>query len=113
MDRSHQVPLSDEAIAILKEVRRLYGENGPERHSVVFVGERDGGECGTINKTLKQINRDVTVHGMRSTFRDRCGDCTSFPREIAEAGLAHIVHGVEGDYRRSTALEKRHELMAQ
>jgi integrase len=112
MDRDHQVPLSDEAMAILREVRRLYGENGPERHHAVFVGERDGGFCATINKVLKAINPEVTVHGMRSTFRDWCGDCTSFPREIAEAALAHIVKGVEGDYRRSSALEKRRELMA-
>jgi integrase len=112
MNSDHEVPLSDAAIEILREVRGLYGEQGPEKHSVVFVGERDGGYCGTINKILRGLAPDVTVHGMRSTFRDWCGDETSFPREIAEAALAHIVKGVEGDYRRGSALAKRRELMA-
>ena len=30
---------------------------------------------------------DITVHGFRSTFRDWCGDATSFPREVAEAAV--------------------------
>jgi integrase len=112
MDRDHQVPLSDACIEILREVRKLYGD-APESHNLVFPGARGISACATINNTLKAIHPDVTVHGMRSSFRDWCGDCTSFPREIAEAALAHIVGGVEGDYRRGTALAKRRELMAQ
>ena len=54
----------------------------------------------------------VTVHGFRSAFRDWCGDATDFPREIAEAALAHQVgNEVEQAYRRSDALEKRRTLM--
>src|SRR5262245_65926523 len=57
--------------------------------------------------------KNACQHGMRSTFRDWCGDCTSFPREIAEAALAHKVGGdVERAYRRSDALNRRRELMA-
>jgi integrase len=57
-------------------------------------------------------NTPATTHGMRSTFRDWCGDMTDFPRELAETALAHVVGSeVEAAYRRSTALEKRRELM--
>ena len=53
-----------------------------------------------------------TVHGFRSAFRDWAGDCTNFPREIAEAALAHRVgDAVERAYRRSDALERRRSLM--
>ena len=53
-----------------------------------------------------------TVHGFRSAFRDWAGDCTNFPREIAEAALAHRVgDAVERAYRRSDALEHRRSLM--
>jgi integrase len=53
-----------------------------------------------------------TAHGFRSAFRDWAGDCTSFPREIAEAALAHKVgDSVELAYRRGDALEKRRTLM--
>lgn len=54
----------------------------------------------------------ATTHGFRSTFRDWCGDCTHFPREVAEAALAHVVGSeVEAAYRRGTGLAKRRELM--
>jgi integrase len=53
-----------------------------------------------------------TTHGMRSSFRDWCGDETHFPREIAEAALAHTIsNDVEAAYRRGSALAKRRELM--
>ena len=58
------------------------------------------------------VKVDVTTHGFRSSFRDWCGEETSFPREIAEAALAHVVGDeTERAYRRGTALEKRRRLM--
>jgi integrase len=54
----------------------------------------------------------VTVHGFRSSFRDWAGNETHFPRELAEAALAHVVGDkAEQAYRRSDALEKRRALM--
>src|SRR3712207_7085240 len=54
--------------------------------------------------------RSATVHGFRSSFRDWAGECTSFPREIAEAALAHVVGDeTERAYRRGDALEKRRD----
>jgi integrase len=53
-----------------------------------------------------------TVHGFRSAFRDWAGDETSFPRELAEAALAHRVGDeTERAYRRSDALDRRRKLM--
>ena len=52
------------------------------------------------------------MHGFRSSFRDWVGDCTEFPREIAEAALAHAVgDAAEQAYRRGSALNKRRALM--
>jgi integrase len=57
---------------------------------------------------------DATVHGFRSAFRDWCGEETHFPREIAEAALAHAVgNAAEQAYRRGDALEKRRALMSE
>jgi integrase len=53
----------------------------------------------------------ATTHGMRSTFRDWCGNDTDFSRELAEEALAHTLGAVEGAYRREMALVKRRELM--
>ena len=52
------------------------------------------------------------MHGFRSSFRDWAGNETHFPRELAEAALAHVVGDkAEQAYRRSDALEKRRALM--
>ncbi|TGP59121.1 integrase, partial [Mesorhizobium sp. M2D.F.Ca.ET.225.01.1.1] len=54
----------------------------------------------------------TTVHGFRSSFRDWAGDATNFPRELAEAALAHVVGDkAEQAYRRGTALERRRKLI--
>jgi integrase len=68
----------------------------------------------SLSKCIRRhSNESATTHGMRSTFRDWCGDCTDFPREVAEAALAHVVgNNVEAAYRRGDALDKRRALMA-
>ena len=46
----------------------------------------------TMMETLRRMERgDLTVHGLRSTFRDWAAEQTNFPREVAEAALAHVV----------------------
>jgi integrase len=67
-----------------------------------------------MEMVLRRMKLDcVTVHGFRSAFRDWAGNETSFPREIAEAALAHVIGDkAEQAYRRGDALEKRRALMA-
>jgi integrase len=66
-----------------------------------------------LEMLLRRMGQEaITVHGFRSSFRDWAGEATSFPREIAEAALAHTVGDqTERAYRRGDALEKRRELM--
>jgi integrase len=90
--KAHAVPLTTAALACLPftPVSDVTVANVIRRHSAT----------------------PATCHGMRSTFRDWCGDKTNFPREVAEAALAHAIgNEVEASYRRGTALEKRRELM--
>jgi integrase len=62
---------------------------------------------------LRRMNRrDITVHGFRSSFRDWAAEQTNFPREVAEAALAHAVGDkVEAAYRRSDLFDKRRQMM--
>jgi integrase len=103
---AHRVPLSPRAIEILEHL-------GQARTSpFVFPGRRSG--VPISNTALIELlgNAGPTVHGFRSAFRDWCGDQTSFPRELAEAALAHRTgDAVELAYRRSDALERRRSLM--
>jgi integrase len=77
---------------------------------VVFPGARAGKPLSdrSLFKTLPRMGRDdLTTHGFRSTFRDWCGDHTEFPREVAEAALAHAIgDSTEAAYRRSDALQR-------
>jgi integrase len=110
----HRVPLPDRAIQILREMAELkVGE-------YVFPGERKDAEGKqrplsqmALAMALRRLDDGkYTAHGFRSSFRDWCGDATDFPRELAEAALAHKVgNEVELAYRRSDALDKRRGLM--
>lgn len=108
--REHVVPLSDAAIAILENARKL--GDGVQ----VFPG-RSGGvlsDQAVMNLLARSVDDGVeaTTHGMRSAFRDWCGDRTTFPRELAEQALAHAIgDATEAAYRRSDAIEKRRLLM--
>jgi integrase len=101
---AHRVPLSSHAIEILEHLGQA--RTGP----FVFPSRRSGQPIS--NTGLELLAKPATVHGFRSSFRDWCGDQTSFPRELAEAALAHrIGDAVELAYRRSDALQRRRELM--
>jgi integrase len=81
---------------------------------LVFPGQRPGRPLSgmAMEMLLRRMKQNVTVHGFRSSFRDWCGERTSFPREVAEAALGHVVGDeVERAYRRGDALEKRWKLM--
>ena len=62
---------------------------------------------------LRRMSRgDLTVHGFRSSFRDWAAERTSFPSEVAEMALAHVVgNKVEAAYRRGDLFDKRRRLM--
>lgn len=54
----------------------------------------------------------ITTHGFRSTFKDWAAECTSFPNELSEMALAHVISNqTEAAYRRGDMLERRRKLM--
>jgi len=106
--REHRVPLSDRALAILQQMAKA------RINEFVFPGIRKGRPMSnmTMDKVMRDMAPDFTVHGFRSSFRDWCAEETSTPREIAEAALSHAVGDqTERAYRRGDALEKRRTLM--
>lgn len=108
--REHRVPLAPQAVEILSELARL----GTERDAYVFPGQKEGRPLSVMamEMILRRMKINYTVHGFRSAFRDWAGEETAFPREIAEAALAHVVGDeTERAYRRGDALEKRRKLM--
>lgn len=110
MKREHVIPLTEPALIVLRAMAVF----GSDADAPVFPS-RNGKPLS--NMSMEMLLRrmgcdDYTVHGFRSSFRDWAGDHTKFPREIAEAALAHLIgNAVERAYRRGTALAKRRELM--
>lgn len=125
MKREHRVPLTAEAVALLKALPKIAG------NSLLFPGARSGqlsdmalsmlmrrmhtsaveaGGKGYLDRVSK---RPTVPHGLRSTFRDWVAERTQFPGEMAEVALAHrISSAVEAAYRRGDMVEKRRALMA-
>lgn len=107
--REHQVPLSKNAIEILRAIREIQSQR------LVFPSSKAGRPLSdmTLSAVLRRMGLPgITVHGFRSTFRDWVGDQTNFPSEVAEAALAHTIRDkTEAAYRRGTAIEKRRKLM--
>ena len=104
-DREHRVPLSANAVRLLATL--------PTRTGSVFVAPK-GGQLSdmALSQLVKRMGAEAVPHGFRSTFRDWAADHTDYPREVAEAALAHqIENRVEAAYRRSDLLEKRREMM--
>lgn len=108
--RQHRVPLSAGALRVLERARGLH------KGDVVFPSRFDRPlSAGAMMALLKRMNRgDLTVHGFRATFRTWAAERTIFPREVAEAALAHVVgDDTERAYQRGDLFEKRRTLMAE
>jgi integrase len=107
--KEHKVPLCDRAIELLRALDREGDDDG-----YVFIGTRPGMGLSNMAMTtvLRRMRRaDITVHGMRSTFRDWAAEQTNFPREVAEMALAHAIGDkVEAAYRRGELMKKRRAL---
>jgi integrase len=105
-EREHRVPLARAAVAVLGAL--------PRRSEFVFPGRGKSLSRRALISALHGMGRtDLTVHGFRSTFRDWVAERTNYPREVAEAALAHAIESkVEAAYRRGDLFDKRARLMA-
>lgn len=119
----HRVPLSAPALEILTVLKPLV--EGPA--TLVFPGrvgsqstdplvKAKAGQLSDValSKALHAAagTTEVTVHGLRSTFRDWVSEATDYPGEVAEMALAHVIGSkVEAAYRRGDLFEKRRTMM--
>lgn len=109
MKRPHRVPLSPRAVTILAQAKALDDGSG-----LVFPGTKTGRALSdmTLSKLVKEQGFAADVHGFRTSFRTWAQERTSYPREVAEAALAHLTgDSVERAYARSDVFEKRRRMM--
>jgi integrase len=107
--KPHRVPLSVRALVIIEGLAEtLQGD-------FLFPGGRAGKPLSSMAMAM-QLRRmkveGVTVHGFRSAFRDWAAETTSFPHEVCEMALAHVIgNKAEAAYRRGDMFDRRRKLM--
>ena len=97
-DRPFRVPLSRQAVKLL----------GKPGKGLVFKLVSNA-----MLNAAKTVEPRATVHGLRSSFRDWCGE-NGHERELAEMSLGHKWgNAVERAYARSDLLERRRKVLEQ
>lgn len=121
-EKEHRIPLSSAVLALLNALPHV----GPN----VFVGVRErpittaasekvlktmhAADCGAggVGYMDPKEKRPAVPHGFRSTFRDWAAECTTHPREVIEAAMAHrLKDASEAAYQRGDLLRRRALLM--
>jgi len=114
MKRPHIVPLSRQAVEVLKAVHKFTRDG-----VYVFPGTRGNDRPisdMTINAALQRMGydtkKDITAHGFRAMARTILHERLKFPPEVIEHQLAHAVPGSLGEaYNRTKFIEERKEMM--
>lgn len=110
--KEHRIPLSSQAVAMLRELHHLTGER-----EYLFPAQRGAkAKCFTDMGLLKAIRvvagHDlVDAHGFRATFRTHAEESGKWPFEVMEAALAHSKKtAVVAAYARATHYAERGRL---
>jgi integrase len=106
--REHRVPLSTQAIALLKALPSF------KAGGLLFPGSKPATKLSdmALAAVMRRMEMNAVPHGLRSSFRDWVGEATVYPNEVAEMALAHAVgNAVEAAYRRGDLFEKRRSMM--
>ena len=114
MDRDHIVPLSRQAIEVLKRVEPITG-----RLIYVFPNERSRTRAMSDNgirsalRTLGYTNEEMTPHGFRAMARTLLDEELRFRPDWIEQPLAHRVSDPRGRAYNSTAFFEERSTMMQ
>ena len=106
--RPHRVPLSAQAVTLLKSLPRLEGTD------LVFPGRDAEKPLSDMSLTavMRRMGLTAVPHGFRSTFTDWVAERTAYPSEVREMALAHAIgNDTEAAYRRGDLFDKRRNLM--
>ena len=107
--REHRVPLSARAKAVLKQAKAAQSNSS----DLVFPSTKNTPLSDMVfTQLLRRLGAPYTMHGFRASFRTWGMEATTYPDEMLEFALAHVV----GDqtvraYARSDMVDKRRQLM--
>ena len=116
-DKEHRVPLSPQAVEVLKSITRIEGStwvfNGRSRRKDQVKVPQPLSNAAMLRFLQGPLGfENLTVHGFRSSFRDWAGETSDHKREVIEQALAHsLADQAEAAYQRGDYLQKRKILM--
>lgn len=111
MRRAHLIPLSKQAVAVLRELQGITGG-----YTLAFPGRNDPGKPmseAAINQLLKRAGYDgrATGHGFRHTMSTTLHE-QGYSSEWVETQLAHVdKNSIRGTYNHAQYLEGRREML--
>lgn len=111
MDAPHWVPLSDEVLRLLRQLRLLTGFtpylfNSPSPNVHKPISET------SARKLLDRAGyKGLPLHGFRALASSVLHEQSTFRTDAIEAQLAHKIQGVRGVYLRADFKHERRELM--
>ena len=113
MNEPHIIPLSKQALAILKGIYPLTG-----RHRYIFPSARGASRPLSENgvrvalRTMGYDNTQMTAHGFRAMARTLLDEVLGYRIDWIEHQLAHAVRDANGRaYNRTKHLEQRKEML--
>lgn len=113
--REHVVPLSPQALAVLRRQEAVSGGEGCA-DALVFPGRIAGKplERITFNKALKDMgfHREHVAHGFRASANTMLRERLGYAQEIIDVQLAHVIaSATERAYNRAKFLDQRAAMM--
>ena len=120
MGKPHTVPLSKQAMQLVAAIEPMAGTDllfptprGKKMSDMALtavIRRMNEPEVKWIDP--KRDNRQVTQHGIRSSFRTWAGEQTGYPHDMLEFALAHALPDkVAAAYMHGTMVQKRRNLM--
>lgn len=112
--RDHVVPLSAQAIAILKEQKQETGQINTDYVFPSQIHPRKPMSDGTVNRAIERLGfgEMMVAHGIRALARTTIRERLGYDSEVIEKQLAHKTKNPLGEaYDRTTFLDQRREMM--
>jgi integrase len=117
--RDHMVPLSDQALAVLRAMLPHTGgaDAGGKARRYVFAGRKAGKPISpeTLNRALREMGFDGehVSHGFRASANTMLGERLGYGQPVIDVAMAHaIASSVERAYNRAQWLDQRREMFS-
>ena len=112
MDRTHRVPLSTGAMAVLEKALHFFKKGDSELIFPSLNPESVDGVIGdtTLANMCQDLGLSGTPHGFRGSFGTWCAEM-GVSSDLRRAALSHSPDEVDDAYMHSDLLERRRPLM--